>query len=175
MLVNPQLEQVIHGPRGMIPGIDACLASQCLVSAVTLMFAAIDALAALTRPITQGETDSETFRTWTNRFIDPATRLHCTAQDLWGARCGILHSYSPEAARAAQFGARRVFYQWRQGPAANAARALPANAIVLTVEDLYEVLVDAMNAYLHESVVDAELSQRLNVHLPSLLCYEPHD
>ncbi len=37
--------------------------------------------------------------------------------------------YCQLAYSAAQFGARRVFYQWRQGPAANAARALPANAL----------------------------------------------
>ncbi|MDE2465345.1 MAG: hypothetical protein KGO02_16775 [Alphaproteobacteria bacterium] len=174
MLVDPLLEEVVKGPRGMILGIEACVECECLVSAVTLIFAAIDALAALTRPTTQPETDGEIFRAWATRYINPAVRLHCSAQDLWGARCGVLHTYSPEATRAAKLGARRVYYEWRQGPPADAVRTLPADAIVLIVENLYEALVDAANAYMHDIAADAQLALRVNVHLASLLCYEPY-
>lgn len=173
MLVEPKLQEVIVGPRGMLPGIEACLERECLVSAVTLIFAAIDALAALTRPVGQLETDGDTFRAWADRFMPPEKHVGCTAQDLWGARCGVLHTYSPEAARAARFGARRVYYQWRQGPAADAARALPVGSIVVIVEDLHGALVNAANSYMVETATDGNLQAQLKDHLPSLLCYEP--
>lgn len=175
MLVDPKLQEVAFGPRGMLRGIQACLDQQCLVSAMTLMFAAIDALAALTRPINQPETDGATFRTWAMRFLHPDQRVNCTVEDLWGARCGVLHTYSPEAMRAAGHGARRVYYQWRLGPAADTVRALPAASIVVIVEDLHAALIDAVHAYIAEIPADADLEGRLNAHLPSLLCYEPHD
>lgn len=173
MLVDPNLREVVVGPRGMLPGIQACLDQQCLVSAVTLVFAAIDALAALTRPINQRETDGATFRAWATRFLNPDQRMNCTAEDLWGARCGVLHTYSPEAVRAAQRGARRIYYQWRQGPVADAVRELPAGSVVVIVEDLYDALFNAVHAYMAEIAADADLEARLNAHLPSLLCYEP--
>lgn len=175
MLVDPKLREVVVGPRGMLPGIQACLDQQCLVSAVTLVFAAIDALAALTRPINQPETDGATFRAWATRFLHPDQRINCTVEDLWGARCGVLHTYSPEAIRAAARGARRIYYQWRQGPAADAVRELPARSVVVIVEDLYAALFDAVHAYMADIPIDADLRARLNAHLPSLLCYEPHD
>ena len=34
---------------------------------------------------------------------------------------------------------------------------------------------DAAYAYVGETSTDANLEARLNAHLPSLLCYEPHD
>jgi hypothetical protein len=36
MLVDPKLEEVTFGARGMLSGIDACLDTECLVSAVTI-------------------------------------------------------------------------------------------------------------------------------------------
>jgi len=175
MLVDPNLREVVAGPRGMLTGIQACLDQQCLVSAVTLVFAAIDALAALTRPINQAETDGATFRAWATRFLHPVQRMNCTVEDLWGARCGVLHTYSPEAVRAARRGARRIYYQWRQGPPADTVRALPARSVVVIVEDLYAALFDGAHAYMDETSADADLKARLNAHLPSLLCYEPSD
>lgn len=173
MLVDAKLEEVITGKRGMLVGIEACMQRQCLVSAVTLMFAAIDALAALTRPVTQVETDGEIFRAWIDRFLKANDRLGCSAQDLWGARCGVLHTYSPEAVRAANHGARRIYYRWRGGPAANATRQLPPGALVLNVEDLHAAIEAAIHDYMMASEADAALKRSLAAHLPTLLCYEP--
>jgi hypothetical protein len=47
MRVEPKIEEVVNGPRGMLQGINVALVAECLVSAVGLMFAALDSLAAL--------------------------------------------------------------------------------------------------------------------------------
>ena len=51
VLGDPDLHEIAFGDRGMMRGIDACVDSQCLVSAVSLVYSAIDAIAALDRPI----------------------------------------------------------------------------------------------------------------------------
>lgn len=175
MLVYPELHEVALGPRGMLKGIQACVDQQCLVSSVTLIFSAIDALAALTRPAGQPETDGPTFQSWVTRFLRPEQRLNCTAIDLWGARCGVLHTYSPEAPRAARAGARRVYYQWSQGPTVDTVRAIPAGSIVIPVENLHAALIEAVHEYIDHAHYDPVLTQCLEAHLPNLLCYEPHD
>jgi hypothetical protein len=175
MLIDPDLNEVVYGDRGMLSGMQACLDRQCLVSAVTLMFSTIDALAALTRPLTQDETDGGTFRGWAERFLQPGTSLGVTSIDLWGARCGILHTYSPETTRAARQGARQLFYQWKRGPAAKTQRALPNGAVVVVVETLGDAVRDAADAYLQAISHDADLAKRMKAHLQSLLCYKPYD
>jgi hypothetical protein len=175
MLVDPKLQEVALGDRGMLQGIQACLDQQCLVSSVTLIFSAIDALAALTRPVTQPETDGATFQAWVKRFFHPEKKLNCTSVDLWGARCGVLHTYSPEAPRASRAGARRVYYQWRQGPNAVDKRPLPAGSLVIVIEDLHAALISAIHTYVEEACCDPVLKTCLEKHLPSLLCYVPHD
>jgi hypothetical protein len=159
----------------MLHGVQACIEHQCLVSSVTLMLTTIDALAALTRPINLRETNGAIFRAWLTRFLHPKQRLNCSVEDLWGARCGVLHTYSPEAIRAADAGARRVYYQWRQGPVVGAIRVLPANSIIVIIEDLHEALIDAVQSYLVEIPSDSNLQASLRAHLPSLLCYVPYD
>lgn len=122
MLVEPRLDKVVNGQRGMLAGIRSCLQSQCLVSAVTLIFSSIDALAALTRPVGQGRTNGGVFKDWVTRYVKPEESLGCTAENLWSARCGVVHLYGPDSELTANNRARRIFYRWREGPAADVAR-----------------------------------------------------
>ena len=87
MFVEPKLDEVVNGKRGMLNGIQVCLESECLVSAVSLMFSSVDALAALT-PLDQQSTNSAVFKAWVDRHIQSDKILGCTSDDLWGAvRC----------------------------------------------------------------------------------------
>jgi len=61
MLVDPDLNEIVTGQRGMLQGIDACIGAQCLVSAVALVYSSIDALAALTRPTNAADTNTACF------------------------------------------------------------------------------------------------------------------
>lgn len=173
MLVEPKLDEVVNGQRGMLTGIRTCLQSECLVSAVTLMFSSLDALAALTRPIGQQSTNGAVFKEWANRFVKPESSLGCTAEDLWGARCGVLHLYGPESDLSAKNKARRIYYQWNAGPAADAARTIPTDAFVLAVESLHHAVESAIREFIIASEMDKEIKQKVQSHLPSMLCYEP--
>src|ERR1035441_108831 len=93
MLVDPDLNEILNGPRGMLKGVDFCIQAQCLVSAVALIYSTIDALSALTRPSAKKDTNRTIFINWVKKYIRPDTTLRCSAHDLYGARCGILHNY----------------------------------------------------------------------------------
>lgn len=172
MLVEPKLDEIVNGPRGMLAGIRTCLEAQCLVSAVTLMFSSLDALAALTRPVGQS-TNGAVFKAWATRFVKPDSSLGCTADDLWGARCGVLHLYSADSDLSAQNKARRIYYQWSAGPAAQAVRAIPAGSLVIAVESLHRAIECAAHDFIIASEMDGEVKQNVQSHLPLMLCYEP--
>lgn len=171
MLTDANLEQIVKGERGMLRGVESCLETQCLMSAVTLIFASMDALAALTRPPALAETTGAVFHAWIVRFL-PLGALACTELELWGARCGVLHTYRPEAG-VVRGAVRPLYYQWRAGPAADTDRTLPPVHHVIVVEDLYDALRQAADAYMEATTQDHALAASLQAHLPNLLHYRP--
>lgn len=173
MRIAPELDEVVTGDRGMLPGIAFVVEARCMVSAVTLMFAAVDALAALRRPIGQQDTTRMDFIAWVDRYLNPQRTLDCTAVDLYAARCGVLHTYSAESRLERQGEARRVIYQWRGGPAADAMHPMPPNALVISVEQLHEVLIAGVQEFLVDSEMDPHTQSNVEHHLPSLHCYIP--
>src|SRR5262245_54755366 len=93
MRTNPDLLEVIRGDRGMLRGIDVCCNAECLVSAMTLLYAAIDAISALTRPTTVADTSRRFFIDWVDDYLVPTGKLKCSSTDLYAARCGVVHTY----------------------------------------------------------------------------------
>lgn len=173
MRVEPRLDEVLNGERGMLKGIELCLERECLVSAVTLLFSAVDALSALTRATTQGKTDSEVFKSWCDRYLQPSANIRCSATDLYAARCGVLHLYSAESDLASRGIACRLVYQWRAGPRADAKVALPKDALVVEVESLFQVFKRGAHQFMIDSETDPEVRTRVQHHLRTMLCYEP--
>lgn len=175
MLVDPDLYEIVKGHRGMFKGIDACIHAQCLVSAIALIYSSIDALSALTRPPATTRTDRNIFINWVNRYMQPNRTLHCSADDLYGARCGILHTYSTSSDFSRRGTAKHLIYKWQDGPDPDPNRAipLPTAVLCLCVEDLRRVLEDAAINFLGSIEKNNELRERVDQHRQELLCYKP--
>jgi len=175
MLVDPDLKEIVSGQRGMLRGVDACVQTQCLVSAVALIYSMIDALSALTRPIKQADTDNKVFTAWVKEYIDPENRLRCTAIDLYGARCGVVHNYGSDSRKRREGKAKALIYKWRNGPDPDPNRELPLpkDAIILIVEDLRDALEHGINSFFAAMEKDPELKKRVDHHRKELLCYKP--
>jgi hypothetical protein len=175
MLVDPDLDEIVNGPRGMLKGVDVCIQAQCLVSAVALIYSTIDALSALTRPPEKKDTNRKNFINWVKKYIRPDKTLRCSAHDLYGARCGVLHNYGPNSKLRRQGEAKALIYKWRDGPDPDPNRniPLPADAITLYVEDLRKALSEALTEFLAGIEGDAALKQRVEHHRQELLCYRP--
>jgi hypothetical protein len=143
--------------------------AQCLVSAVGLIYSTIDAISALTRqPGT--DTSRSIFLTWVRRYIKPESDLNCSAEDLYGAPCGILHLYCPDSRLRQEGNAKALVYKWQNGPASN--RQLPDDAIILEVEQLREVVGRAVNQFLGDVERDFRLKDKVQTNCAKLLCYK---
>jgi hypothetical protein len=92
MRIEPTVDEVINGPRGMLRGIAATVKAQCLVSAISPMFSTLAALAALDRPSNEQSTNHRFFEDWARKYVRPNDSLGCCAKDLYAARCGVLHT-----------------------------------------------------------------------------------
>src|ERR1700682_2492170 len=125
MRIEPELDEVVNGQRGILRGIEICLASECLVSGVALIFSGIDSLAALTRPVEAQNTSRSVFIKWVETHLLPGSGLTCTALDLYTARCGVLHTHAAESDLQRQGEAKPLVYEWRHGPPGAARVPVP--------------------------------------------------
>ena len=73
--------------------IDLCLENSLLMPALVLIYNGIDTFAALNREAKKDKVTRDDFINWCDRYIFPGNNLECSGQDLYAARCGILHTY----------------------------------------------------------------------------------
>ncbi len=73
-----------------------CLNSKFPSAALSLMYIALDTAASLDHRLRR-EASRARFVKWVERYILCSGDLACSALDLYGARCGLLHTYSPRS------------------------------------------------------------------------------
>lgn len=173
MRVEPELDEVVNGDRGMLRAIDVCLQQQCLVAAVSLIFASIDALAALTRPDPSKRTTRSVFISWVDKYLKPEENLGCHAVDLYAARSSVLHIYSTDSELVREGKARPIVYEWQAGPRADTTVLLPPEALIIHVEALDTTFRAGVRAFIIDSEMDLVTKGRVLPNLKTMLCYRP--
>jgi hypothetical protein len=91
-------------------GIAACVEARAQTSALVLLYSAIDVCGWLASDSPQST--MSTFIDWVERYLLPAKDLDCTSADLYGARCGLLHTLTPDSRLSRKGEARQIGYAW---------------------------------------------------------------
>lgn len=175
MLTNPSFNEVVNGERGMLSGIRACMDAKCLVSTVSLIYATIDALSALTIPIGKSRSTRTDFKKWVKQYLLQHLSQSISEHDVYAARCGVLHAYSVHSQDSRNGVARTIIYKWRIGhrPDDHILQRESQVAHVVELEALYEALELAVNDFHQKLSADPELNRRVSHHIAYLLCYKP--
>jgi hypothetical protein len=103
-------------------GVDACLDNKLIGPALILIYAAIDTAGWLDGDDLFGTRKS--FICWTNRYLLSTNALSCTAIDLYAARCGLLHTFTPNSKLSSDKKARRICYAWGKSRAEDVQRTI---------------------------------------------------
>lgn len=80
-----------------------------LMPCLMLLYSFIDILSWLRYEKTIKEV-GERYIKFTESYLLPNSRLKCTPEDIYSARCGILHQYSSESDRVKAGSAKRIHY-----------------------------------------------------------------
>jgi hypothetical protein len=75
-----------------------------------LLYTSIDIIASLTRPVNAASTTGAFYKDWVNDYMLPDSNLDITAEEMWGARCGLLHTGTAESNLSRRQGARMINY-----------------------------------------------------------------
>lgn len=78
------------------------------VQALVVLYSAIDTLAWSSRDA--GDVTRSDFCGWVSRYMDPTVQLGCTPEDLYAARCGLLHSSAAESKLSREKHASELWY-----------------------------------------------------------------
>ena len=101
-----------------VKAIRMCLDNDPPGSALILVYATVDTLASLGLPARREIVKRQDFIAWVDRNFLPDSGLRCTAVDLYGARCGVLHSNRAKLSLSHTGDASPLLYAW--GTAAEA-------------------------------------------------------
>ena len=96
----------------LVEAIDLLSDSQLRLPATLLVYAGIDIMASLDRAESSVEVKPGDFIRWADTYLLPDARLECSAEDLYAARCGLLHTCMAESRRSRRGKARQVWYAW---------------------------------------------------------------
>ncbi|HHF3195268.1 TPA: hypothetical protein ACPJ2I_004742 [Vibrio alginolyticus] len=78
----------------VIESVDLLHQNKFMGQALTVIYSTIDACGLLDAPDSQEKATSSTFKSWVNKYMFENDSLECNADDLWGARCAVLHTHT---------------------------------------------------------------------------------
>lgn len=161
-----------EGFAEFLTAIQRCTQQDLTTPAVILIYSLVDIAGWLDSKAPRASAKS--FKDWANRYLlrgDPP--LECNADDLWNARCGVVHTMSPYSDREKL---RRIYYTtgdtspellremgevWNDIHAALRARGLHVppperNHTVVRLEDLVSAAQKATQQFLSDIEADPE-------------------
>lgn len=97
-----------------LEAVDLCLAHRFITPTLILIYSGIDTLAWLNRRHDEPNVTGEDFMRWVDTYMLPDKRVQCKSSDLWSARCGLVHTFSPESSRTRSGKAKMLYYAWGQ-------------------------------------------------------------
>jgi hypothetical protein len=138
--VNQQLEAT-----------EDCLRKGQVIACLCLFYTLIDVVASLERAPDEGV--GKAFVRWVEQNMLKVHHLPCSAIDLYAARCGVLHTFTPDSDLSRKGAARRVAYAWGHSTAedlAEAGRRLGRDEVAVHIRELIVCLQAGLNSYLDE-------------------------
>lgn len=124
---------------------------------LVLLYASIEAMGLMRAPLSVTSATGETFKDWVRTHLLPKGSFHFNDVDLWGARCGVLHTFTSDSDLARKGKARQI--QYVSGPRDNPfTKAFFAATLEIdggihvpaSVEEIYLAYLEAIESFQEE-------------------------
>jgi len=128
-------------------GIEACIKKKATIPALVLIYSAIDTTGWLDS--TEMFSSRNDFIRWVDNYLLKAKPLKCTAIDLYAARCGLLHTFTPDSQLSSSGKARVICYAWGKGKVEDMQRAIDLQCksnelVAVHVNELYQAWLSGL-------------------------------
>jgi hypothetical protein len=123
--------------------VSLCLEHKLQLPALVLLYTAIDIAGWCAAEVSDRSVKTR-FTSFVDRYVLPKSGLLCSALELYGARCGVLHTYTPESDLSAQGQARIIAYAWGNANAADLQESIRrmqrADMVAVHIDTLFSAL-----------------------------------
>ena len=107
---DPPLVKLRARVEQLFNAVASCLGNDHFESTMILLYSGIDAMAWLNRPARVADVRGMDFQEWINIYFLPGSGFNCSSADMYGARCGLVHSNTGESRMNRERRAHKVFY-----------------------------------------------------------------
>jgi hypothetical protein len=159
-----------------IDAIELCLQEKLRASALILLYSAMDTMAWLHRPQNHVDVTRADFVAWTSKYVLPGSGLACSAEDLYGARCGLLHSHTVESRLSRKGTAKELLYSWGTADPKILQEAINrrgSSAIPVRIEDLLEALRLGIERFKQDLLSDPQRTKLVSARFEKVLKHLP--
>jgi hypothetical protein len=123
-------------------GIETCLEKRLVTPALILLYSAID-IASWLASDNPNASVRDYFTGWVQDYVLSGKPLGCDALELYSARCGLVHTLTPDSRLVEQAGVRRIAYAWGTAKSSDLQSLIDRTGwsdrlVAVHVEELYE-------------------------------------
>jgi hypothetical protein len=151
----------------LLMGAELCIHAKLISPALVLVYSGIDVAGGLYASDPAAQVGAR-FTDWATRYLLPAAapEFEASAQDLYGARCGLLHNFSSESNQSRRGDARKVQYAWGDSSASTLIEMakvaeLEKQHTAIQVEELIAAFRKGLVRFFDDAAADSEIAQRL--------------
>ncbi len=139
------LKNIARYQSGIIQTTTYCLSNNLILPFLTLFYSSVDVMAWLN--IDNENVERTDFIKWCDKYFVPILSVPCAGEDLYGARCGILHNASSESARSRKGKAEEIMYVVSKKVPSHLS---PNNEICLSVWEIYGNFTIALHEFYND-------------------------
>jgi|AntAceMinimDraft_17_1070374.scaffolds.fasta_scaffold45190_2 hypothetical protein len=145
----------------ILQALEHCRQTQLIEPSLILLYSGIDIMASLDRATNHNYVTRNDFCNWVNTYLLSTCDIHCTDLELYAARCGVVHSYSPRS-RLSDIGeVRQIAYSHGSGSVEKLQKALDIGGhslkiVAINLDDLIEAFKKAIIKFLKELPIESE-------------------
>ena len=136
----------VHGQ--LKRSIRVLLDAGCLSSAAVLVYSGIDTMAWIGMPAQQTSVSRADFIAWAGRYIRFPCKEQLSGEDLYGARCGMVHQYGAESEISRRGKCRLIGYMDASVPEVRFAPAVEPDLVLVSVPGLAEAFFRGIDTFL---------------------------
>jgi len=128
-----------------------------LAASLILTYSAINCMASLIMPENKKNVTSDDFKKWVDKYMKTAQgqSYQYQGEDLWGARCGLVHRYSPFS-DLSEKGKCKVF-SYHNGSEHIYNPLIHENVVMISARRLINDFYEGMKAFLTDLIGDNKL------------------
>jgi hypothetical protein len=150
----------------LLTGTEVCVRAKLFSPALVLVYSGIDVAGWLyaSDPTTR---TGPRFTKWVTQYLLPAgPELEVSAQELYGARCGLLHNFSSESHLSRQGKVRQIQYTWGSKSAETLIEItkivnMDKQHTVIKVEELIAAFRAGLSRFFEDAAADPQIGERL--------------